>query len=147
MRTHGHTTGYKRSRTHSSWTAMMARCYKPYSNRFYAYGAKGVSVCERWHNFSNFLEDLGERPPGCTLGRHSDQGDYEPGNVSWQTVEQQARSGQRNPRAKLTQEQADCMRALHAKGAKNGCSGANMAKELGMSPAQVSQVLSWKTYI
>lgn len=37
---------------------MKARCYKVNSNNYKYYGAKGVTVCERWHDFWNFVEDV-----------------------------------------------------------------------------------------
>ena len=135
-----------RNPTQYSWHCMMRRCYEPGHNRFYSYGAKGVTVCERWHTYANFLADMGERPEGCTLGRHGDQGNYEPGNVSWQTTSEQAKRGEANHVAKLTQEQADCMRSLHQRYVKNGCSGRNMSRELGLSKGQVSAVLNYRSY-
>jgi len=47
-------------------------------------------VCEQWMNsFSKFLLDMGRRPPGTTLGRFGDQGNYEPTNVKWMTFKEQ----------------------------------------------------------
>jgi hypothetical protein len=86
--THGHTSG-KASRTYKSWMKMLARCFNPNSDHYKWYGRKGVKVCRRWHKFENFLTDMGERPEGMTLGRFLDLGDYEPGNVRWQTKTQQ----------------------------------------------------------
>jgi hypothetical protein len=51
-----------------------------------------VIICDRWqgeHGVENFIADMGERPEGTTLGRFGDVGDYEPGNVSWQTWKEQ----------------------------------------------------------
>ena len=57
-----------------------------------SYGGKGIKICERWlgeRGFENFLADLGERPAGTTLGRFGDIGNYELGNVAWQTKSEQ----------------------------------------------------------
>lgn len=77
--------GYVGSRTYKSWEKMLARCRCTTSDRYKYYGAKGVSVCDRWGDFSNFLADMSLRPEGTTLGRISDRGNYQPGNVFWMT--------------------------------------------------------------
>ena len=85
---HGHCQG-SLSRTYKSWQKMVARCRCRTSDRYKYYGAKGVSVCDRWGDFANFLADMGPRPEGTTLGRILDRGDYEPGNVFWMTRDEQ----------------------------------------------------------
>ena len=40
------------------WSSMIARCYNPKKDNYKNYGAKGVTVCDRWLNFANFYEDL-----------------------------------------------------------------------------------------
>ena len=41
-----------------AWQHMMWRCYDPNHKRYVAYGAKGVSVCKRWHNVLCYIEDV-----------------------------------------------------------------------------------------
>jgi hypothetical protein len=65
------------------WRSMMSRCYNPNTAKFYAYGARGISVCERWHDFRLFYEDMGDPPEGLTLERVDNNGDYCPANVIW----------------------------------------------------------------
>src|SRR5574344_1325009 len=41
------------------WKNMIGRCYNTNNTRDYPnYGAKGITVCERWHNFSNYVDDV-----------------------------------------------------------------------------------------
>ncbi|MGG2096037.1 hypothetical protein AB1283_26215 [Bacillus sp. S13(2024)] len=47
---------YKRE--YSLWSGMLERCYDTNSTGYSSYGAKGVTVCDRWHHFENFLHDL-----------------------------------------------------------------------------------------
>jgi len=88
------THGLTKSPTWSSWRGMVCRCTVPYTNGFKWYGSPDppVKVDQRWlgpGGFARFLEDVGERPEGTTLGRIGDRGDYIPGNVKWMTHEEQ----------------------------------------------------------
>lgn len=54
------------------------------------YALKGITVCERWMSFENFLEDMGSGwKPGLTLHRIDNNKGYEPGNVEWATWKKQ----------------------------------------------------------
>ena len=84
---HGHWINGKPSKTYSSWRAMKYRCSN--SKNIY-YKQMGITVCERWLNsFDNFLEDMGERPDGCTLDRIDNTKGYSPDNCRWSTIKVQ----------------------------------------------------------
>lgn len=88
---HGHTSGGKRSPTWMAWRSMIQRCTYPSQQSYPRYGGRGIRVCDRWrHSFAAFLEDMGERPEGMTLGRVDNDGHYEPDNCRWETSRQQA---------------------------------------------------------
>lgn len=46
------------SRAYSVWSNMIKRCYLESATEYPRYGAKGVTVCERWHCFEYFVDDL-----------------------------------------------------------------------------------------
>lgn len=88
-RTHGRSKDGAGS-AYVSWSGLFRRCYNPKFSSYENYGGRGIKVCERWHRFENFLEDMGDRPPGTTLDRWPDKnGDYEPGNCRWATTSEQ----------------------------------------------------------
>lgn len=73
--------------TYKSWAEMKERCKRPNHSRG---NYTNVSYCERWESFSNFLEDMGERPSGTTLDRIDVKGNYEPNNCRWADILTQA---------------------------------------------------------
>ncbi len=77
---------------YETWRGMRQRCTNPNHSAYIYYGAKGISVCDRWSSFLNFVEDMGERPLGQTLDRIKSDEDYSPSNCRWATVSEQLRN-------------------------------------------------------
>jgi hypothetical protein len=59
---------------------MFQRCTNPANPKYPNYGGRGITVCDRWGAFENFLSDMGVRSPGLTLERKDVNGNYEPAN-------------------------------------------------------------------
>lgn len=93
--THGYTKKLKFNKTYSIYRDMRTRCENQKYKEFYLYGGRGIKVCERWHSFEKFLEDMGDRPSGKTLDRIDSNGNYEPSNCRWATPIEQG-SNKRN---------------------------------------------------
>lgn len=51
-----------RTRHHNLWSKMLERCYNSNHDQFAFYGGAGVTVCERWHDFSAFVQDVTSLP-------------------------------------------------------------------------------------
>jgi len=71
---------------------MRYRCENPLHRAYEWYGARGITVCERWKKFENFFADMGPRPRGMWLERKDNNRGYEPGNCIWATPTQQLRN-------------------------------------------------------
>jgi len=120
------------SPTYVSWYSMVKRCLNPTSSRYDKYGARGISVCERWRAFENFLADMGERPTGTSLDRIDVNGNYGPGNCRWATPRQQARNTTRNHRVSFRGETLTVIE--WAEGV--GVSGSSMWRRLKRWPVE-----------
>lgn len=96
MQKNNESHGYSRTPTYASWCKMWQRCLNINNEHFDKYGGRGISVCERWRSFIAFLNDMGEKPDGCSLVRVDNDGDYCPENCIWGTPKQRARQRDRN---------------------------------------------------
>lgn len=82
--------GYDKQSTRKTWYGMLLRCDGKTERKDYF--DRGITVCDRWRTFENFLSDMGEKPKGLTLERIDNDGNYEPSNCKWATMAEQSRN-------------------------------------------------------
>lgn len=137
---HGHTVGKTYSPTYHSWQAMLARCRYRHRDVDSKHIGRGITVCERWKEFDNFLADMGERPDGTTIDRKENDKGYSPENCRWATPTQQARN-RRNARLNYEQALDIAIRMLAGESAKL------LSEEYGTSeslPREIHKGRAWR---
>lgn len=96
--THSHTRDGKASPTYQCWQNMRARCRNHRHPSYERYGGRGITVCDRWAKFYNFLADMGEKPDGLSIERLDNNGNYTPKNCKWGTIYEQSNNKRSNRR-------------------------------------------------
>jgi len=125
------THGKSRSHTHKVWSGMKQRCLNENAPDYDNYGARGVSVCERWLDFNLFLEDLGEIPSDKEIDRIDNNGNYELGNVRFSTRKEQMQN-------------MSSSKVWVVNGVEYG-SSRDASKATGISPSQIGRMCNGYT--
>lgn len=101
--------GMAGSKMYLAWYQMLMRCRNKNSISYKNYGGRGIKVCERWQEFKNFYEDMGDRPEGMSLDRIDVNGDYEPSNCRWASKKEQYHNRQVDQSIKDLKEKVDSL--------------------------------------
>lgn len=82
---------------YGSWRSMITRCRNPKHTSYHNYGARGITVCERWMEFENFVQDMGKRPSSdYSIERKKNNLGYCPENCYWATMKTQSNNTRSN---------------------------------------------------
>jgi len=81
--------GMARTRVYKVWISMKTRCYKKDDKYYHLYGGRGISICDRWLTFENFLSDMGEPKRGQSIERRNNNLNYNADNCKWASSKEQ----------------------------------------------------------
>lgn len=87
--------GYTGTKLYQVWSNMRTRVLNPNHPQYKDYGGRGITICDEWlndkdgsSNFFKWAESSGYEE-GLTLDRIDVDGDYEPSNCKWSTMQEQ----------------------------------------------------------
>lgn len=106
-----------KTKIYVTWKNIRTRCEKSTNKSYKYYGARGIKVCERWHDFNNFYADIGKDwSEGMSIERIDNDKGYELSNCTWIPKENQGKNRRINvfvnsPWGRITQ--ADAARKLN----------------------------------
>jgi hypothetical protein len=98
---HGHSTRGRMTKVYTSWSSMKTRCLNKNSTSYHKYGGRGITVCDRWLDFNNFLKDMGEPQKDYSIERIDNDKGYSKENCKWASSSEQMRNTRRT---KLTED-------------------------------------------
>ncbi len=151
------THGKSKTKESSIWQGMRDRCLNKNNNAYPRYGGRGISICERWDYFENFLEDMGPAPENGSIERVDVNGSYSPENCIWIAKNYQARNtrktvrvminGEEKPLVKIAEEETIPYKRLYYffnKHSQDIEKAIDCAKEKGVNGAKKTSVwIEW----
>lgn len=89
---HGNARRGNKTTTYLRWESMIRRCYLKSQDSYHLYGGRGITVCDEWRVFENFLADMGQADESQSLDRIDIDKGYSKDNCRWVSSLEQARN-------------------------------------------------------
>jgi len=93
---HHHCKDGNITRTYYTWMAIKQLCMNKNTKDYPTHGGRGISVCDDWMVFENFLKDMGEKPIGFRLNRKDKDGNFDIENCEWVPMNKKKKYRERN---------------------------------------------------
>lgn len=102
------------------WRSMRDRCLNPKSKAWGRYGGRGITICEEWNSYAQFVADMGDRPSEKhSLDRIDNNLGYFKENCRWATKIEQQRNQERTRRVVIEGNEYLVSELHHQYGLKN----------------------------
>lgn len=77
------------TKTYRAWSGLLSRCRNKNNKDYANYGGRGITVCDKWLEFKNFFNDMGESPKYLSIDRIDNDKGYCKENCRWATCTEQ----------------------------------------------------------
>lgn len=137
-----YTKRFPRYRLFNTWRLMVRRCEDPRHKNFDRYGARGIKLCDAWHDFDVFWQwaQSSGYQPGLQIDRVDNQQGYSPENCRWTTSRNNNRNRCNN---KLDLSKVEEIRALVAQGLPDS----QIAPRFGVHPSLIYRIRKKRTWL
>jgi len=131
--------GLTNSKEYRVWDSMVRRCHNKNHKAYKNYGARGITVCDKWRKFDGFIEDMGFKEDGLSIERIDNSVGYAKENCKWATMTEQARNRRTT---KLDIEKVSEIKTM----LKNGVSQSIIAQKFSVSRGNISHIAQRDTW-
>ena len=143
---------YHSSKAYHAWALIKKRCNAKTGASYRDYASKGIKICEQWENDPEaFVAYIGEPPmPEMTIDRIDNSRGYEPGNIRWATMLEQASNKTNNRIVSVNGKRMTLSRAIRLLADEVGVSEGRMRSRveryLYQDKMSVKEVIDNKAY-
>lgn len=140
--------GHSKERLYQIWHGMIKRCENKHNAIFQRYGAKGIDVCEEWHDYMIFRDWAlcNGYNDELTIDRKDNNKGYNPENCRWATNKQQSNNRTNNIHIIIDGEThtisewsdiSGVCKSTIAQRAKRGVTGKDVISKVRMKPQKI----------